>query len=102
MDSFSELIYKVQDWGDEHDLHNPTRQLNKVIEEVGELAHEITRDKYKNNPDLADAFGDVLVTIIILAHMLGYDLYDCLDAAYKEISQRKGETKNGTFIKEEK
>ena len=94
------LIMRVQEWGREKGIDNPKNQLNKVIEEVGEIAHEITRDKIKDNPALADALGDTLVTIIILADICGYDSQDCLEQAYKEISSRKGKTVDGNFIKE--
>lgn len=95
------LVDAVAKWGKEKGLNDPKAQLNKVIEEIGEVAHEITRNKYKDNKDLTDAFGDVFVTIIILADMLGYDLFMCLEAAYKEIAHRTGKTELGTFIKEE-
>ena len=95
------LVELVEQWGDEHNLHDPKAQLNKTIEEVGEIAHEITRNRY-DTPELADAFGDTLVTIIVLSHIVGLNLRDCLAEAYLEISKRKGHTENGTFIKEEK
>lgn len=94
------LIEAVQRWGREKGIDNPKNQLNKVIEEVGEIAHEITRDKIANNPDLKDALGDTLVTIIILADICGYDFQDCLMEAYGEISSRKGKTIDGNFIKD--
>lgn len=97
---FENLLYRVCKWGEEKGIDNPKNQLNKVIEEVGEIAHEITRDKIKNNPDLADAIGDTLVTIIILSNICGYNLYECLDKAYKEIAGRTGKTVDGNFIKD--
>jgi len=50
---------------------------------------------------MVDAIGDSLVTIIILADILGYNPVDCLQEAYDVISKRKGETKDGCFIKED-
>ena len=94
----SELVKKVIEWGEEKGLHDAKAQLNKVIEEVGEIAHEITRNR--NGDDLADAIGDSLVTIIILANICGLDPEECLAGAYEEIKGRKGATRNGTFIKE--
>lgn len=94
------LINKVKEWGKEHGLDDPKAQMNKVTEEVGEIAHEITRDRY-DSPELADAFGDTLVTLIILADICGYDISECLEKAYNEIKDRKGHTENGTFIKAE-
>lgn len=98
--SVNPLIEAVQQWGRDKNIDNPKNQLNKVIEEVGEIAHEITRDKIDNNPLLADALGDTLVTIIILADICGYDFQDCLAAAYMEICNRKGHTVDGNFIKD--
>ena len=95
------LIYKTMDWGEEKGLDDSKSQLNKVIEEVGEIAHEITRNKINDNPLLKDALGDTAVTLIILANICGYDFYECLETAYNEIANRKGKTENGTFIKRE-
>lgn len=95
------LIEATKRWGRDKGLTDPKAQLNKVMEELGEIAHEITRNKYEQNEALIDAFGDTLVTIIILADMLGYDVMDCLEVAYNEIANRKGKTENGTFVKEE-
>lgn len=96
-----ELIEAVKKWGRDREINNPIMQYAKVIEETGEIAHEITRGKYKDyNPDLKDAFGDTLVTLIILADILGYDIVDCLNAAYNEIAPRQGKTINGSFVKD--
>ena len=96
-----ELVYKVVEWGKDKGLNDPKAQLNKVMEELGEIAHEITRNRVESNPALVDALGDTIVTIIILADICGYNFYECLGEAYKEIAGRKGKTENGTFIKEE-
>lgn len=68
-----------------------------MVSEVGELCDAIIKED-KNGQ--IDGIGDVLVTIIILSNQLGYDIEDCLEVAYNEIKNRKGETINGTFIKE--
>ena len=93
-----QLINNVMRWGVFHNLDDPKAQLNKVIEEVGELAHEITRNNY-DTPEARDAIGDVLVTVIILSQIMGHHPMKCLGEAYEEISTRKGHTENGTFIK---
>lgn len=97
MNNMDDLVEKVVNWGRDKSLNDAPRQLNKVIEEVGEMAHEITRNKY--GADLADAIGDTLVTVIILADICGYTTFGCLNKAYNEIKDRKGITQNGTFIK---
>lgn len=100
------VITDVIQWGRKKGLHDCKSQLNKVIEEVGEIAHEITRNHYNvealEQPDeLVDAIGDSLVTIIILADILNLDPIGCLEEAYDAIKNRKGKTVHGTFIKGE-
>lgn len=94
-----DLISSVAFWGRDKNLNDPKAQLNKVIEEVGEMAHEICRNRYESGM-MADAIGDTLVTVIILADILGYDPIDCLEEAYNTIKERKGTTQDGTFVKE--
>ena len=91
---------EVLRWANERGLLNPENkfmQMGKMVSEVGELCDAIIKDD-KNGQ--IDGIGDVLVTLIILANQLGYDIEDCLEVAYTEIKNRKGETINGTFIKE--
>lgn len=97
MDSYN-LISEVIDWGRNKNLHDPVMQYAKLNEEVGEIAHELTRGKLKTD-EMKDALGDTLVTIIILADILGYRPEDCLAEAYEVISKRKGMTVNGSFVK---
>lgn len=80
-------------------------QLAKVVEEVGELCHELTRhhcgtDVPPSN-EAIDAIGDIQVTLIILANILGIDYDEALSLAWDTIKNRKGKTVNGSFIKQE-
>lgn len=95
----SSLIQEVMDWGRAKHLNDPIMQFAKVNEEVGEIAHELTRGNLKS-PEMKDAIGDTLVTLIILADILGYDSVRCLEAAYEEIKDRRGHTENGSFVKD--
>ena len=91
---------EVLNWANERGLLKPENklmQMGKMVSEVGELCDAIIKDD-KNGQ--IDGIGYVLVTLIILANQLGYDVEDCLEVAYNEIKNRKGETINGTFIKE--
>lgn len=95
-----ELIDAVVDWGRGKGLDNPVMQFAKMNEEVGEIAHELTRGNLKT-PEMKDALGDTAVTLIILSDILGFDIVRCLEVAYSEIKERKGHTENGSFVKEE-
>lgn len=95
-----ELIEAVMQWGIDHNLTDPKAQLNKVIEEVGEIAHEVTRNHYSSD-ELVDSIGDTLVTVIVLSQILDIDPRLALVDAYNVIKDRKGATKDGTFVKSE-
>lgn len=77
---------------------NAKTQFMKVTEELGELAEGINKDKPQQ---IKDSLGDVLVTLILLAEDLNLNLLDCLNSAWGEIKDRKGEVKDGSFVKEE-
>ena len=93
------LAKKVKNWGREKGINDANAQFAKMIEECGELAHELTRGNY-NSKLTEDAIGDIRVCLIILADILGYDDEDCLELAWREIKDRKGKTVNGNFVKE--
>jgi NTP pyrophosphatase (non-canonical NTP hydrolase) len=97
---FEELQSEILNWAYDKSLINPKnapKQFMKFIEESGELARAILKDDVDEE---IDAFGDVLVTIIILAEQRHVNLIHCLHVAYNVIKNRKGKTVNGTFIKE--
>ena len=100
--TFEELHEAIIQWAEDRNMIKPDRltglaQLAKVTEELGELSAGIN----KNDEDKTkDSLGDILVTLIILAQDLNFDLLDCLNSAYRVIQNRKGKTINGVFVKE--
>lgn len=99
--SFDELIYSVKLWAAARGiLYKPdvSRQMLKVMEEVGETAASIARGDKRL---IRDGIGDSFVTLIILAYQLEQDPVDCLRAAWDEIKDRKGKLVDGVFIKTE-
>ena len=100
MKNFDELITNVIGWADDKNIlksENAPKQMLKVMEEVGETAGALAKN---NKDELVDGIGDSFVTLIILSMQLGYHPSECLETAWNEIKDRKGETKNGVFIKE--
>lgn len=92
-------VKKVRKWGRDKQINNFYPQFGKVVEELGELVSAVNHGS-RDQKEIADAIGDTMVTVIILADILGYDVEDCLDVAWKEIKNRKGHTDGGMFIKE--
>lgn len=67
-------------------------------EEFGELCEALAKG---NRDMLKDGLGDMYVVMTILAMQQKVDVRDCIDMAYNEIKDRKGELVDGTFVKEE-
>lgn len=98
--TFEELHEAIIQWAENRNMISPkntSRQYMKVSEELGEIAEGINKN---NREQVEDSLGDILVTLIILAQDLNFDLLDCLNSAYNVIKDRKGKTINGVFIKE--
>lgn len=95
--NITELIKK---WAVDRDITsgNPKAQMVKLMEEVGELANGINKDRTEQ---IIDSIGDTYVVLVILCMQLDLDINDCIKVAYEEIKDRKGKMINGTFVKEE-
>lgn len=98
--TLQELISNIQKWSIDKKLHeaNPIKQTVKLVEELGELASGLLKDKKEV---IVDSLGDMLVVLIILHQQLGLTIEETLEFAWNEIKNRKGEMKNGVFVKEE-
>lgn len=98
--SIDSLTNKIEDWATEKDLHlsEPSKQFLKVIEEVGEIAEGMAKNREEQ---IKDSIGDVYVTLVILSMQLDLDITECIKLAYDEIKDRKGKMIGGVFIKQE-
>jgi len=87
-------------WANDRGLvvkENSHAQTCKLLEECGELAGAILKNKRE---EIVDAIGDIQVVLIILSEQLGIDYDEALVSAYNQIKERKGKTINGSFVKE--
>lgn len=93
-----ELVKNVEQWAKDKrlDTADSSKQMLKVMEELGEGAAAIVRS---DRASLRDSIGDSIVTLIILAMQNDMDIYECLNCAYDEIKDRTGEMINGSFVK---
>ena len=119
---YEKLSKKVVDWAIDRGIlekSNPLRQLSKTQEELDETikavsiltsikAGDVEPDLFNTEMrseeywegEVKDGIGDTLVTIIILAEMLGMDTVDCLNEAYNVIKGRTGKMIDGLFVKD--
>ena len=94
------MFENIREWARVRGLYDKgdtKTQLIKLQEEMGELA-KATLEKDEN--EIIDAVGDMVVVLTNLAHLNGVNIETCIATAYNEISQRKGKMINGTFVKE--
>ena len=145
MKTLQELQPIILEWAREKDLlksENAPNQRLKLLEEVGETAAAILKNK---TDEIKDGIGDIFVVLVILAEQLNeeilydmngvakdddqdfvflfdnilnpkriyyslaylkdicrkldYDLTECVNLAWNEIKDRKGQTIDGNFIK---
>ena len=101
MNDYKKLEAAVLQWANDRMIipnSTCTAQAIKTHEELGELLSSLHR---KDWPEVRDAYGDILVTLIIGADLAGLDLVDCLALAYDQIKDRKGYLReDGVFVKE--
>ena len=79
-----------------YDSGDQKTQYIKLQEEAGELAKALLD---KDQAEIQDAIGDMVVVLTNLAELSKLRIEDCIDSAYDEISNRKGKMINGTFVK---
>ena len=88
-------------WGMERQIvqnSNPRAQAIKTLEEVGELMQAI---QDKDREAMIDAYGDILVTLVMGCATADLDLVKCFEHAYEQIKDRKGYlSAEGIFVKE--
>jgi len=98
--SYAELEMSVLRWGENRGIvqnSTPAAQAIKTQEELDELI-----DAIRNNDRaaMADAYGDILTTLVMGCACADLDLVTCFEGAYNEIKDRKGFlNKDGIFVK---
>jgi NTP pyrophosphatase (non-canonical NTP hydrolase) len=99
--SYANIEMKVIQWGEARGIvqnSTPYAQAMKTQEELYELFEAIEN---KDRAAIADAYGDILVTLVMGCACADLDLVECFKGAHEEIKDRKGFlTKEGIFVKE--
>lgn len=96
-----DLFNKIEVWGEIRGIYssgNVKNQMVKLMEETGELARAILKG---DKELIKDSLGDSVVVLVSIAKMSGFNLEECIQSAYNEISSRTGKMENGDFKKTE-
>jgi len=99
--SYAQTEMKVVQWGEARGIvqnSNPKAQAKKTAEELQELFDAIEAN---DREAMIDAYGDILVTLVMGCATADLDLVTCFNHAYDQIKDRKGYlTPEGIFVKE--
>jgi NTP pyrophosphatase (non-canonical NTP hydrolase) len=99
--SFGMTEFNVMQWAAARGIYkNGTAlgQAKKTVEEANELLAAVTAN---DRAEIADAIGDVMVTLVNVGVLCDLDVRQCFYNAYKVIEPRKGYmNKDGQFVKE--
>ena len=99
--SFANIEMKVIQWGEARGIvqnSTPFAQAIKTKEELDELFEAISNG---DQEAMIDAYGDILVTLVMGCACADLDLVKCFEVAYEQIKDRKGFlNKEGIFVKE--
>ena len=101
MENYRLVELQVLRWAEDRKIiprSTAMAQAIKTHEELGELLSALLRG---NKDEVLDAYGDILVTLIVGADLAGIDLVDALNHAYDQIKHRRGTLReDGVFVKE--
>ena len=99
--SYADIEIKVIQWGEARGIvqnSTPLAQAIKTREELDELYLALDAN---DKAALADAYGDILVTLVMGCACADLDLVECFKGAYEEIKDRKGYLgADGIFVKQ--
>ena len=99
--NLNDLQDSVTTWAHDRNIIEGTssdKQFIKLVEEVGEIAECIAKDKPH---ELKLEIGDALVCLNNLCAQNGFTLNDAFLAAWIKIKDRKGKMVDGFFVKEQ-
>lgn len=101
--SYAEIELKVIQWGEKRGIvqhSTPAAQAKKTLEELDELYAAI---RTEDRAAMADAYGDILVTLVMGCACADLDLVECFEGAYNEIKNRTGHlNSSGLWVKDAK
>jgi len=94
----NELFNNIISWANDRNIikgGTAKDQCLKLMQEVGELSDSLCKGE---SP--IDDIGDCMVVLAIIARQHNLTVTECLEHAYNDIKDRKGQMIDGVFVKE--
>lgn len=98
--NLEDYLEMIANWGHARNIihgSTPKAQVIKTLEECVELIAAI---HHNNTDEIADAMGDIIVTLVMISEQTEIPIIEAVIRAYEEIKDRKGTMRDGIFYKE--
>jgi len=99
--SYAKTEILVIQWAEARGLvknSTPYAQALKTKEELDELFEAIAKG---DRAEMADAYADILITLVVGCACADLDLVECFEGGYREIKDRRGYlNEQGIFVKQ--
>jgi len=98
--SYADTEMKVVQWGEARGIVQNSTAYAQAVKTKEELQELFTALAKGDRAEMADAYGDILVTLVMGCACADLDLVECFKGAYNEIKDRKGYlNSDGIFVK---
>lgn len=99
--SYQSTEVNVIAWGEKRGIVQHSTAAAQAIKTQEELDELIDAIRNNDRAAMADAYGDIMVTLVMGAAIADLDLQTCFELAYQEIKDRKGSLNaDGLWVKE--
>jgi len=100
--SYAAVEMKTIQWGEARGIVQNSTEYAQAVKTREELQELFTAIAKGDRAEMADAYGDILVTLVMGCACADLDLVECFKGAYEEIKDRKGFlNKEGIFEKDQ-
>ena len=99
--TFANIEMKVIQWGEARGIVQNSTPYAQAVNTREELIELFTAIAKGDRDEMADAYGDILTTLVMGCACADLDLVECFKGAYEEIKDRKGYlSPEGIFVKQ--
>lgn len=99
-----ELDNRIDAWAEKVGIHESSTAMKQGLYTLSETQELLSALDDDDRPEIADAIGDIYVTLKNVAHFYGLSMPECVEGAVKIIEDRAnrgGGMKDGVYVKPE-